>query len=171
MRFRSYGESGSPPPPLPPYGNFVYRDHLTSLLRWVWHTHMLAPSAYWSDLEASVLRRVIAHDIEGWRSDQSVESWMRSDQGLESWMEGEDRSKELWRSFTDEAWELDLDINHAVDEMKFSCGFSYDLYAACKRQAAFYYQVSLPHFREAAFLQKCIRQGCIKFCAPLLCGG
>ena len=40
----------------------------------------------------------------------------------------------------------------------FKSSFQYDIENACKRQKAFYYQVSLPHYRNRDFLNLCLNR-------------
>jgi len=60
------------------------------------------------------------------------------------------RTRELWKDFTNQPYDLDLIKDDNVKDETFTVVdeidkivFGYDLVSACKRQAAFYYQVSL----------------------------
>eukprot|EP00095_Tigriopus_kingsejongensis_P000673 maker-scaffold340_size202118-snap-gene-0.21 protein:Tk00673 transcript:maker-scaffold340_size202118-snap-gene-0.21-mRNA-1 annotation:"hypothetical protein LOTGIDRAFT_153725" len=110
-------------------------------VHWVWHCHMLCPTKYKTDLEASSLGRFINHmpmDME------SLQNLRMSTQ------------KQWERLFPDEPFDVpnldSMKLNNGPDA--FQSNFVYDILLAAQRQKAFYYQVSLPHYRLKSFIGK-----------------
>ena len=101
---------------------------------WVWHVHMLCPSAYTSDCKALV-GNIPDHAFTG-------------DQGL---------SQRLWSSTTTEPWSVMYNtISPYCSQI--STKLKYDIIEASHRQKSFYYNVSLPHFTNPTFLQKALER-------------
>ena len=103
-------------------------------VHWVWHVHMLAPLTYKRDLKR-LFGRVINHKP-------------KSTAILEA-------TRPIWNEmFPDEPFDY-------PDEMKGSLhyhesNFDYDIWSAVQRQKLFFYQVSLPHYLDEAFLNVAI---------------
>lgn len=112
-------------------------------IAWVWHVHMLAPHNYQQDCINRV-STIVDH--------VPLDHWQRKD-GLE-------KAKILWeRDYSDEPFEVDLDqppdvIMTVYEKSK----IQYNLEEACYRQSKFFYQVSLPHFRDRKFLQEAVER-------------
>ena len=100
-------------------------------VEWVWHCHMLSPEKYQEDV-----RRLVG---------KVPDHVLRKRTG-QSWQEAKALGRRLWPPR--EAYEQPLEQApmertlqvHRVSKM------SYDLIKAAKRQMAFVYQVSLPHY-------------------------
>ncbi|XP_052807820.1 uncharacterized protein LOC128236760 [Mya arenaria] len=110
-------------------------------IEWVWHCHMLAPRAYVEDCE-TILGIVIDH-VEESRSDRSVAL---------------DKSASYWaKAYNNEPFYIQLSepFDHKIIE-NFESKLSYDIVLAAQRQASFYYQVSLPHYKDMIYLQHAI---------------
>lgn len=111
-------------------------------IAWVWHVHMLAPYYYEQDCINSV--SIIVDHVP-------LDHWQRKD-GLE-------RAKNLWqKNYQDEPFEVDLDQPLDVLTVYKKSRIQYNLEEACYRQSKFYYQASLPHFRDNKFLQKAVER-------------
>lgn len=104
----------------------------------VWHCHMLNPTSYANDC-SRLYNRIIDYKL----------------------LSNTDRSK--YQAYTKPIWESSLNcsfdysnanncINSKNKFLNFKSKFEYDLVEASKRQSTFYYQVSLPHFRNEEFL-------------------
>ena len=101
---------------------------------WVWHVHMLCPSAYASDCKALV-GSIPDHAFTG----------------------DHELSRRLWSSATTEPWSIKYNTisphcNQITTKLK------YDIKGASHRQKSFYYNVSLPHFTNPTFLQKALER-------------
>ena len=106
-------------------------------VKWAWHVHLLAPNAYSRDLKQSVLGRVPAFNLI------SVPAWKK-------------KAKNYWEQlFPDEPY--DVKFAKSEDFLPPS-DFSYDIVAASERQKVFFYQVSLPHYRDPEFLKSAIHR-------------
>ncbi len=74
----------------------------------------------------------------------------------------ENESKNLWESNFGSSYDyLNTNSISSSDLNEFSSfksSFKYDLENACKRQKAFYYQVSLPHYRNRYYLNLCLQK-------------
>ena len=69
-----------------------------------------------------------------------------------------DATKGLWEAtYTVEPFWPPNPSDYEEDQ-ELQTEFSYDILSASLRQSVFYYQVSLPHFRNLNFLQNCIRR-------------
>ena len=124
-------------------------------VHWVWHLHMLAPLAYRQDLLTTSLGRTINHQP---RDPQSTEARVRRKRTSEKWAE----------LFPGEPF--DSQTGEDVVQTDFTSSFTYDMVEASSRQKVFYYQVSLPHFRDRTFLKSAIKRYCmflqLKLCNP-----
>ena len=117
-------------------------------VHWVWHLHMLAPLSYREDLLASRLGRIINHQP---RDPQSSQAGDLRQSTREKWLQ----------LFPGEPFTSQSGAAGAVDQTGFSSSFTYDILKASSRQKVFYYQVSLPHFQDRAFLKSAIKRYCM----------
>ena len=111
-------------------------------IAWVWHVHMLSPYNYEQDC-LNCVSKIVDHvplgDLERKR-------------GLE-------KARYLWeREYSDEPFDVDLSQSQIVQMDCSNSKIQYDLERACYRQFKFYYQVSLPHYRDAKFLEKAVER-------------
>ena len=111
-------------------------------IAWVWHVHMLSPYNYEQDC-LNCVSKIVDHvplgDLERKR-------------GLE-------KARYLWeREYSDEPFDVDLSQSQIVQMDCSNSKIQYDLERACYRQSKFYYQVSLPHYRDAKFLEKAVER-------------
>uniref|UniRef100_A0A0K2T426 Putative LOC101847836 [Aplysia californica] n=1 Tax=Lepeophtheirus salmonis TaxID=72036 RepID=A0A0K2T426_LEPSM len=106
-------------------------------IHWMWHLHFHNPYAYKEDLKINC--------------DIPDHGYCRGN------MYG---TQEVWkREYPLEPYESPSDHEEIKSFIKdFVSSFSYDLIEASKRQSGFYYQVSLPHFRNNQFQRKCIER-------------
>ena len=117
---------------------FIFHIIIVTDIHWVWHVHMLAPVTYKSDLERLFTRRI----------NHRPQEWLVL-------RERRDYTRKLWN----ELWpEEPFDPSPDVEEIEericdYQPGFDYDIATAVQRQRLFFYQVSLPHYRNEAFLQ------------------
>ena len=109
-------------------------------IAWVWHAHMLAPYNYGEDCIRTV-STVVDHVPPG---------------GLQR-KDGLEKAKCLWeREYPEEPFEIDLNKPPIALMAYHNSSIPYDLEKACYRQSKFYYQVSLPHYRDDRFLEKAV---------------
>ncbi|CAE7251142.1 GRDP1 [Symbiodinium sp. CCMP2592] len=114
-------------------------------VEWVWHCHMLSPTAYKED----VLRIT---------NNEGVPNHCLRSRHSNDWFVARSRSMQLWVEHTSEPFDIvpvlakapmKEDLNEPLN-----CLSQYDLIGACERQSAFYYQVAvMPHYRDRYFLQ------------------
>ena len=110
-------------------------------IAWVWHVHMLSPISYEKDCNEVVSTLV----------DHKILVGKKRSRGLE-------RARNLWKEmYPSEPFEVDLTtyVGHVPD---FESRIEYDITAACGRQRVFYYQVSLPHYGDKAFLKRALER-------------
>ncbi len=108
-------------------------------IRWIWHVHMLSPYAYNQD----------CLNVCGKSLNNEVCSTGREER------DAKNAAKKKWQSMHRHVdFDLDLDEDWSVKQPKFlqNSRIKYDLRSACKRQSSFYYQVSLPHYKDPKFL-------------------
>ena len=109
-------------------------------IEWVWHCHMLSPRSYIRDC-MEILNTMVNHTLR--RKDLFDDFAKR-------------RSSCLWEQrYSKEGEPFDLDFkssfrNHDVREFK--SNITYNIVTAASRQNSFYYQVSLPHYRDSKYL-------------------
>ncbi|XP_005098754.1 uncharacterized protein LOC101860571 [Aplysia californica] len=104
-------------------------------IEWVWHCHMLAPVAYMTDCRNIVGKLVDHHMI-----DRTQRKELMKD------------SERLWRNeYTDVPFSA-CDAVTPWFDCEFVSALTYNLTSAVSRQKLFYYQVSLPHYRDEKFL-------------------
>ena len=102
---------------------YVINNPFPSDVHWVWHCHMLCPSLYAADLEASVLGRAIDHNP---RDAATLEDLRR-------------KTERRWEeAFPEEPF----DFQPPTQEV-FNSDFKYDILAAALRQMEFFYQVEI----------------------------
>lgn len=110
-------------------------------IEWMWHCHMLCPNAYDRDCNYLV-GKVIDHELvsPGERKQRLLKSQIK-------W-------KEL---YPHEPFEMSTESGAFVfDHKMFKSSLSYDLIHASKRQAVFFYQVSLLHYTDSKFLESAV---------------
>jgi len=104
-------------------------------VHWVWHVHLLCPHAYNKDC-LQVVGRLIGHQLCS--KDQLQQR--------------RNRARTIWnRKFPNEPFDV-LEQPACYKTMeKFDSQISYSIVEASSRQNSFYYQVSLPHYRDVGF--------------------
>ena len=108
---------------------------------WVWHVHMLAPYYYAQDC-LNIVGKLIDHSPLDRRQRYL---------GLR-------RAEKLWRqAYPGERFVVDFTKPPTV-MTKYQSKIQYNLEEACSRQFKFYYQVSLPHYRDDLFLEKAVER-------------
>lgn len=109
-------------------------------VHWVWHCHMLSPLAYEMDC-VSLVGKQVGH--------------RQFDFSSEAFKNAKKKGKELWEGkYPDEPYEVSLkaeDVPESAELYRSVC--KYNLADAVSRQKVFFYQVSLPHFRDDNFLK------------------
>lgn len=106
-------------------------------IAWVWHVHMLAPHHYEQDCD-NIVSGLVDHCPLTPRHRQA---------GLQ-------RAKLVWeKRYPFEPFEINLYKDPCLVPQPYSSTIKYDLEEACQRQSKFYYQVSLPHYRDNRFLK------------------
>lgn len=109
-------------------------------IQWLWHCHMLAPNAYKKDC-IDTFGRLIDHRLLNY---QERKKHLKFTQIL--W-EKEYPSEQFYVDLPlgiVEADTIDIEIWHSK--------FSYDIRSAASRQCSFFYNVSLPHYRDRKYL-------------------
>jgi len=104
-------------------------------VHWIWHCHMLAPYHY----EQHCLRlvgKVVDHAVRP----------------ITQLVEQRRTTADVWRQrYEHEPFDV---AGTRPPAARYEYLSSYDLTAAVRRQAKFFYNVSLPHYRDEAFLQQ-----------------
>ena len=108
-------------------------------VHWVWHVHMLAPYYYETDCLALV-NTTVQHDLP------------------EDQRRGLTTTRQLWEERYSEPFMVDSQSELDDRLQKYRTRCSYDIKAAVSRQKVFYYQVSLPHYRDNKFLGTAVRR-------------
>merc|ERR1719295_574880 len=120
-------------------------------VHWVWHVHMLAPRAYARDIKAATVST-------------STRLFNYKPQSVIALKAKRDATADLWNSRYPHEPFWPPNKSDYEDESSSSAGrnhvskFSYDIVAAALRQKLFYYQVSLPHYRDSLFLASGVRR-------------
>jgi hypothetical protein len=112
--------------------NYEKREYLypPNDVAWIWHCHMLSPTEY-KGYCLKTYGQLLGHDY---------------------------KNKQARQLNTKLAWESTHNLSFEKPDVDptayrgFRSNISYDLLAASNRQSKFYYNVSLPHFRNATFL-------------------
>ena len=121
-------------------------------IQWAWHVHMLAPVYYEKDCMALV-GCIVDHELTP----------------MNEYFKALSVAKKVWeREYPNEAFEIDLKTAATTgakseEVASFESKFSYDIAGASSRQKTFFYQVSLPHYLDRAFIEKAV-QRYKKFC-------
>ena len=111
-------------------------------IAWVWHVHMLAPYNYEQDC-INCVSKIVDHVPLG---------------GVQL-KDGLQKAKYIWEmEYPDEPFEIDLSQAPNVLTVDKKSKIQYDLEEACDRQSKFSYQVSLPHYKDAKFLEKAVER-------------
>ena len=108
-------------------------------IEWIWHCHLLNPAAYEKDCY-QVVGKVVDHRLlDRERRKQSLQE-----------------SRVLWRhEYPSVPFDADGPISPWFDS-DFTSKLNYNLRAAVMRQQVFFYQVSLPHYKDDKFLGQAI---------------
>ena len=118
-------------------------------IEWVWHCHLLAPLAYEKDCK-NVVDTIVDHQLVSGKERETLLKHTLS----------------VWKQeYPLEPFELGLSGTGSVEGASGDAGFaggdhsasepskiSYDVVSAASRQKVFFYQVSLPHYRDTRFL-------------------
>ena len=108
---------------------------------WVWHVHKLAPHYYEQDC-LNILSKALDH---------SPLDRMQRDRAQHV-------AEDLWRrTYSNEPFHVDLTKPPTV-VINYQSKIQYNLEEACSRQFKFFYQVSLPHYRDELFLKKAVER-------------
>ena len=101
-------------------------------VHWVWHVHMLSPTKYTKDCNF-VVGRLLNHTLNSLHKMEDIRS----------------RTEALWKAkYPLEPFDVLKEKCSKWSKPKhFKTKLSYDIASAVKRQAPFYYQVSLPHYK------------------------
>ena len=110
-------------------------------VHWVWLVHMLAPQHYIQDCKA-VVGQMLPHRLPTQRALYFAR----------------ERGKVIWKqTFPNVMWEADESNSFKLSQ-NFPSKISYNIMKAVERQSAFFYQVSLGHYRCGSFLRAAIRR-------------
>ena len=108
-------------------------------IEWVWHCHMLSPRAYSRDC-VEIVNTVVNHALK------SSKDYQKSLQ----------KSQALWQQLYQNDHEpFQIDLSAPYDEKAvsyFRSKITYNITDAATRQKVFYYQVSLPHYKDKKYL-------------------
>jgi hypothetical protein len=107
-------------------------------VHWVWHCHMLAPQAYNDDC-MRLLGRIAGHKF-----------FLSEKERINA----TGKTRTLWNQFYGST--EPFDSPSMIPD--FASQLSYDIRAAAKRQKSFFYNVSLPHYRNKAFRAKAVER-------------
>ncbi|XP_060588834.1 uncharacterized protein LOC132744218 [Ruditapes philippinarum] len=109
-------------------------------IEWVWHCHMLNPESYERDCQ-TIVGITINHTL-----------YYQA-----SFLEKQNEARQYWlQKYGTQAEPFDIDFTTTNDQHgapQYASQFEYDIIRAAGRQAVFYYQVSLPHFKDGMFLK------------------
>ncbi|XP_060588854.1 uncharacterized protein LOC132744229 [Ruditapes philippinarum] len=109
-------------------------------IEWVWHCHMLNPEAYERDCQ-TIVGITINHTLHN----------------QASFIEKQNEARQYWlQKYETQAEPFDIVFTTTNDQHgapQYASQFKYDIIGAAGRQAVFYYQVSLPHFKDGMFLE------------------
>ena len=113
-------------------------------IAWVWHVHMLAPYYYEQDC-LNILGKMLDHS--------PLDVSFQRQKDLQN-----ARSIDLWReAYPAEPFEIDL-VKPPTIETNYQSKIQCNLEEACSRQFKFFYQVSLPHYKDDLFLKKAVER-------------
>ena len=109
-------------------------------IHFVWHTHMLSPIAYATDCER-LFGRILPSRVRE-----------RSAQILKL-------SEQIWAKKYSRTMPYDLNYNTNIQVIPpYSSKIKYSLSLAIERQAEFFYNVSLGHFKDSNFLDEAVKR-------------
>lgn len=109
-------------------------------IEWVWHCHMLSPSAYEKDCQATI----------GVTANHTI---LRPD----DFQVTRNRAHAYWSEKYPEPFYMDYNASYNEDVVSnFNSRITYDILAAAERQKSFCYQVSLPHYQDKKFLESAL---------------
>ncbi len=113
-------------------------------IRWIWHVHMLSPLNYQKDCN-SVVGTLIATGYARNTAEENSAIF---------------QGRQVWETlYPNEKIDLEIDRDWSVlSPTSYESKISYDIHAAVSRQKIFYYQVSLPHFKDQKFLDSALRR-------------
>ena len=106
---------------------------------WIWCCHQLCPTAYHKDC-LMLVGKVVDHRLV---SQKDREQLLQ-------------QSEDLW---SNEYPSVPFIVDKTRDicpDPHFKSQFSYDIASAISRQKSFFYQVSLPHYKDELFLKSCV---------------
>lgn len=112
-------------------------------VEWVWHCHMLSPRNYASDCQ-NIVNLVVDHTLKSARDFRA----------------SQDKARSIWSQiYPTEPFEPKYNepFDYSVLDT-FDSTIPYDIIAAASRQGVFYYQVSLPHFKDDKFLKNALKR-------------
>lgn len=114
-------------------------------VHWVWHCHLLCPRQYEKDCTALV-GRLIEHQVSSINSSE----YEKQSQSTEK----------LWNEKygTLETYTLSSSKVMPKEAQAYQSRCGYDLLQATTRQSSFYYNVSLPHYRDDRFLKNALER-------------
>ena len=120
---------------LPMLQRYQYAEKLIPPIdvQWVWHVHMLCPTQYIEDMK-SVSKFIVNNRLKSEREIQNNFQF----------------SKQSWETFSSLNYDY---VKDSTQQPLFKSRIKYDLRSASERQKAFYYNVSLPHFKNDEFLK------------------
>jgi len=107
-------------------------------VHWIWHCHMLSPYHYERDC-LRLINKVIGHSV---RPAAQLEEQRRA-------------TADVWKQKYDQE-PFDMTDVRPSAQSYYERQSTYDLAAAAGRQSKFFYNVSLPHFRDDRFLQQAL---------------
>lgn len=111
-------------------------------IHWVWHVHMLAPVAYSQDCH-QIVNRLLDHKLY----DPAKTADLRR------------KTEVMWaNTYPDVPFDITPESPSEKEVSEFSSKIKYNIEAAAQRQGAFYYQVSLDHYRDPNFLYDALRR-------------
>ena len=108
-------------------------------IQWIWHCHMLAPYYYEKDC-LNLVNKVVDHKV------------LKDNAKAVAF----ERARKLWNAkYKFEPFDMDLDSTNTATNgcLEFQSRCKYDLEIAISRQKMFFYQVSLPHYKDDKFLR------------------
>jgi hypothetical protein len=105
-------------------------------IHWMWHCHMLAPQAYNDDC-VRLLGKAAGHKFFFTEKER---------------MDARDKTRNIWNQYYGSTEPFD----NPQMIPNFHSQLSYDIRAASNRQRLFYYNVSLPHYRDKSFRTKAV---------------
>ena len=125
---------------LPMLQRYQYDEKLISPIdvQWVWHGHMLCPTQYIEDMKPISNRYEIGI---------VVNNRLKSEREIQNNFQF---SKQSWETFSSLHYDY---VKDSTQQPLFKSRIKYDLRSASERQKAFYYNVSLPHFKNDEFLK------------------